>query len=130
MKISTGLIVVIVAMLLFYLRVAMLRGQRKRYEREYALKRRKVNGRSKGAALPSRPAGSPPFGVSSWPLVVISVLITIAGFVMYSKMIFLGMELVKDAALVDQLAELWYIPVSIGILLLAFSIKVDKPRID
>jgi hypothetical protein len=33
----------------FNLRIALLRGQKKRYEREYALKRRKVHGRYRKA---------------------------------------------------------------------------------
>ena len=44
-RISTELIVVIAAIAVFYLRIAMLRGQKKRYERELALKRRKVKDR-------------------------------------------------------------------------------------
>jgi hypothetical protein len=56
---SPGMIVVIVAIVLFYLRIAMLRGKKKRLEREYALKRRKSGGRSKGAALPQQAPGSP-----------------------------------------------------------------------
>ena len=48
MKFTTELIIVAVAIFLFYLRIAMLRGKKKRLEREYALKRRKVKGRSKG----------------------------------------------------------------------------------
>ncbi len=130
MKISTGLIVVLAAMAIFYLRVAMLRGQKKRFEREYALKRRKVHGRSKGAALPTQPAGSPPFGVTSWVLVVLSLIITIAGVIMYNKMVVFGMELIQDAALIEQLANFWYIPVAAGILLLTFTVKIEKPRLD
>ncbi len=130
MKISTGLIVVLAAMAIFYLRVAMLRGQKKRFEREYALKRRKVHGRSKGAALPTPPAGSPPFGVTSWVLVVLSLIITIAGVIMYNKMVVFGLELIQDAALIEQLAKFWYLPVAAGILLLTFTVKIEKPRLE
>ena len=38
MTFSTGLIVVIVAMAFFYLRIAFLRGRKKRYERDFATK--------------------------------------------------------------------------------------------
>lgn len=129
MKISTGLIVVIVAMAFFYLRIAILRGQKKRYIREYALKRRKVNGRSKGAALPSPQVGTPPFGVNSWVLVVIGILIVIAGVIMYNNMTMFGIEIIKDPELVKY-AEYWYLPVSLGIVILAFCMKIEKPRLD
>lgn len=130
MNFSTGMIVVIVAMVLFYLRIAMLRGQKKRYEREYALKRRKINGRSKGAALPSTSAVTPPYGIKSWLFVGISILLIILGMLFYNDMTLVGIELLKDTALVSQLSALWYIPVAVGVLLLAFSIKIDKPRLD
>ena len=130
MKFSTGLIVVIVAIVFFYLRVAILRGQKKRYLREYALKRRKVNGRSKGAALPASQPGSPPFGVTSWVLVVLAILVIIAGVVMYNNMSIFGMNLVGSQALIEQYSQFWYFPVAAGIVLLAFCIKIDKPRLD
>lgn len=130
MEISTGLIVVAVAMLLFYVRVAILRGQKKRFEREFALKRRKVSGRSKGAVLPTSEPGSPPFGVTSWLLVVVSILIVLVGFVMYNDMNLFGIKLFEDSELVTKLIPYWYIPVSAGVLLLAFCIKIDKPKLD
>ncbi len=130
MEISTGLIVVAVAMLLFYVRVAILRGQKKRYEREFALKRRKVSGRSKGAVLPIAEPGSPPFGVTSWFLVVLSIVVVLIGFVMYNNMNLFGITLFEDSELVTKLIPYWYIPVAAGVLLLAFCIKIDKPRLD
>lgn len=130
MTITTGFIVVIAAMAFFYLRIAILRGQKKRYMREYALKRRKVNGRSKGAALPTPQAGTPPYGVKNWFLVVICVLLILAGMIMYNNMVIFGIHIFADQALVDQYSELWYVPVAAGVVLLAFCIKIDKPRLD
>ena len=129
-KISIGFIIVAISIVLFYVRVAILRGRKKRYEREYALKRRKVSGRSKGAALPTPEPGSPPYGVKSWLLVIISIIVILSGVVMYNDMTLFGAELFKDSAFVDQIIEYWYIPVSAGVLLLAFCIKIEKPRID
>jgi hypothetical protein len=130
MKITTGLIVVVVSMVIFYLRIAILRGQKKRFEREYALKRRKVSGRSKGAALPSAEPGSPPFGVTSWFLVVFSFLVILAGVIMYNKMYVFGVTLFEGSALVEKLIPYWYIPMAAGVILLAFCLKIDKPRLD
>ena len=129
-KISTELIVVIVAIVIFYLRVAMLRGQKKRYERDLALKRRKVKGRSKGSPLPQQPKGTPPFTVRSWVLVGISMLLMLAGVVAYNKFYFLGTQLVPDPAFVEAYAKYWYILVSAGVILLAFTVTIRKPIED
>lgn len=129
MKITTGVIVVIAAMIFFYLRMAILRGKKKRYEREYALKRRKVNGRSKGAALPAAQPGSPPFGVNSWFLVAVGVIIMIAGMIMYNNMTIFGIKIITDPELLKY-TEFWYIPVALGVIILAFCMKIDKPRLD
>ncbi len=130
MKISTELIVVILAILFFYLRIALLRGKKKRMERDLALTRRKVKGRSKGAALPQKPKGSPPFNVSNWFLVAIAVLVILAGVIMYNQMVILGFPLVNDAEFVSTYSKYWYIPVAAGIIGLSFCITIDKPRWD
>ena len=130
MKLTTGLIVVIISMILFYLRIAFLRGRKKRYEREFALKRRRVNGRSKGAALPKAPAGTPPYSINSWFLVAVALIIVIFGFLLYNKMYFLNLQLISDQNFLDTFTPLWYIPVSVGILLFAFCFKIDKPLED
>src|SRR5512145_1886040 len=97
MEISTGMIVVIAAMAFFYLRIALLRGQKKRYYREYALKRRKVNGRSKGSALPTPEKGTPPFGVSSWFLVTLAILFMVVGVIMYNDFYIFGTQIFENS---------------------------------
>ena len=129
-RISTELIVVIVAMAIFYLRIAMLRGQKKRYERDLALKRRKVKGRSKGSPLPVQPKGTPPYIVRSWFLVVVSILLMLAGVIAYNKFYFLKWQILSDPVLADTYAPYWYIPVAVGVILLAFSITIRKPLAD
>ncbi len=128
--ISTELIVVIVAIAVFYLRIAMLRGQKKRYERELALKRRKVKGRSKGSPLPQQPKGTPPYTVRNWVLVAISILLMLAGVIAYNNFYFLGWQIVRDAAFVDAYAKFWYLLVSGGVILLAFTVTIRKPIDD
>jgi hypothetical protein len=130
MRISTGLIIVVVAIVIFYLRVAMLRGRKKRYEREFALKRRKVKGRSKGAALPNAQPGSPPYQVISWWLVALSFLLIVGGMVVYNKWYLFGFQLVKDTVFIETYSKFWYVPITLGILVLALSLKIQKPIID
>jgi len=129
-RISTELIVVIVAMVIFYLRIAMLRGKKKRWERELALKRRKVKGRSKGSPLPQQPKGTPPYIVRSWVLVVISILLMLLGVIAYNNFYVFGNEIIKDPTFVDSYAKFWYLAVSVGVLLLALGIDIRKPVED
>jgi hypothetical protein len=130
MTFTTGLIVVIVAMAFFYLRIAFLRGRKKRYEREFALKRRRVNGRSKGAALPQQPKGTPTYGITSWFLVAFAFILIIFGMLMYNQMTILGFDLIKNPELVNKYAQYWYIIVALGVVIFAFCFKIDKPYID
>jgi hypothetical protein len=130
MKFSTGLIVVIASMVFFYLRIAYLRGRKKRYEREFALKRRKVNGRSKGSPLPQKTPGTPPYGITSWYLVGFAVFLILFGMLMYNKMTILGLEIVKNTELITKYSDYWYIPAAIGVIVFAFCFKIDKPKLD
>lgn len=129
-KISTELIVVVAAIAIFYLRIAMLRGKKKRYERDLALKRRKVKGRSKGSPLPQQPKGTPPYIVRSWVLVVISILLMLAGVMAYNKFFFLRWPLIQDVAFVETYSPYWYVPVAVGVILLAFNVTIRKPIED
>lgn len=127
---STELIVVILAIVIFYFRIAMLRGQKKRYERELALKRRKVKGRSKGSPLPQQPKGTPPYMVRSWIMVIVSVLLMLVGVVAYNEFYILSWQILKDPAFVDAYTQYWYLMVAVGVILLAFSITIQKPVDD
>ena len=129
-KISTELIVVIAAIAVFYLRVAMLRGQKKRLERDLALTRRKVKGRSKGSPLPLQPKGTPPYTVKSWILIVISILLMLAGVIAYNQFVVFNVDLITDQAFIDAYAKYWYLAVSAGVILMAFSIGIRKPIDD
>lgn len=126
-RISTELIVVIAAIAVFYLRIAMLRGQKKRYERELALKRRKVKGRSKGSPLPQQPKGTPPYTVRSWLLAVISIILMLAGIIAYNEFYIVNWKIIQTA---DAFIPYWYIPVSVGVILLALAIGIRKPVDD
>jgi len=130
MKLTTGLIIVILAMVFFYVRIAILRGRKKRMEREFALKRRRVKGRSKGAALPQKAPGTPPYSISSWFLVGVAILLMLVGLVVYNKISIFGWEIIKDPALVDMYDKFWYIPVALGVVVFAFCFKIDKPLED
>ena len=126
-RISIELIVVIIAIAIFYFRIAMLRGRKKRYERELALTRRKVKGRSKGSPLPQQPKGTPPYGVSSWFLVAVSVLLMLAGLLAYNQFTIVTWEVIKDPVFVETYSKYWHLAVAAGVILLAFCITIRKP---
>jgi hypothetical protein len=127
MTFSTGLIVVIVTMAFFYLRIAFLRGRKKRYEREFALKRRRVNGRLKGAALPQKAKGTPTYAIVSWYLVGFAFILIILGLLMFNQMTILGYDLIKNQDLVNKYSQYWYVLVALGVVIFAFCFKIDKP---
>ncbi len=129
-RFSIELLVVVIAILLFYARIAQLRGRKKRYEREFALKRRKVKGRSKGAALPAKDPWSSNYIVKSWLLVALGIALMLAGFVAYSQFTVFGISLTQDAAFIEAYSKYWYLAVSVGVLVLAMSITIAKPRLD
>ncbi|MBP9675152.1 MAG: hypothetical protein KBD67_00275 [Anaerolineaceae bacterium] len=126
-RVSTELIVVVVAIVIFYVRIAMLRGKKKRYERDLALKRRKVKGRSKGSPLPQQPKGSSWLIVRSWALVIFSMLLMLAGIIAYNNFNVLKWPLIQDETFISTYAPFWYIPVSAGVILMAFSLTIRKP---
>jgi hypothetical protein len=130
MTFSTGLIVVIVAMALFYLRIAMLRGRKRRYERDFAMKRRRVNGRLKGSVIPQQAKGTPTYSITSWYLVAFAFILIIFGLLMFNQMTILGYELIQNKELIEKYAQYWYVLVAVGVVLFAFCFKIDKPFID
>jgi uncharacterized membrane protein YdbT with pleckstrin-like domain len=130
MRFSTELLIVVIAIALFYLRIAWLRGKKKRLERDFALKRRKVKGRSKGAMLPQKVPGTPPYGITSWFLVALAVILILAGYVAYSRFVVFGWEIVKDTAWVDNYSRFWHWAVAAGVIVFAFCFKVDLPVED
>jgi hypothetical protein len=130
MTFSTGLIVVIASMVFFYLRIAFLRGRKKRYERDFALRRRRVNGRSKGSTLPQKAEGSPPYNISSWYMVGLAFILIITGLIMYNKMTILGFNIIPNPEIINVYLEYWYVLVALGVVIFAFCFKVDKPFVD
>ncbi len=118
MKFSPGLIAVAVSILIFYARIAMLRGKKKRLERQLALKRRRVKGRSKGAALPEKDKSRPPYGVSSWWLVGLAIVFMLFGMTLYNQNWLLEYQ------------DYWWLPICLGVITFAFCFKVEVPGLE
>ena len=102
MNLDTGLVIVVVATGLFYLRVLLLQRGKARRAREFPLQQKK----SKGQKQPVPETG---IQVTSWYLVAASIIIILAGFIL------------RNSGL--SLKDYWWVVTSAGILLLAFSIR-------
>lgn len=78
--ITTELIVVAVGCALFYLRLAMIRGRRKRLQREFSLMRKRSGGKvTKDMEALQAEAERTGFAVTSWVLVVVGIVLMCLG---------------------------------------------------
>jgi hypothetical protein len=103
--------------LLFYFRVAMLRGRKRRLAREEMAE---VMSMAKGKRQKDRMAeieakkGLPNVEIRSWILVGVSVILMLSGIVFKNY---------PDLNLPQMLVEYWWVGPSAGFLLLIFAIK-------
>lgn len=113
---ETGLIVIIVAIAIFYLRILQLRGRKRRLEKQAILEHMREANRKKGKVgpLPGKDPNTPPFKVTSWILVIIAVVLMMIGVAARSTL--------DLPALVETY---WWVPTTMGILLFVFCFKVD-----
>ena len=109
MKLDTGTIVTIVAVVLFYIRLVILQSQKSR-SLSASDSTPPSGRRSKGKKKSEKKSEFFKFHISSWPLVIAGVVTISAGALLNAISPF--------GATVNAL---WWIPVSIGIVLLAFS---------
>jgi cytochrome b subunit of formate dehydrogenase len=111
--ITPGLIITAIAMLIFYFRIAQLRGFKRRLAREEALERRKkakIKGGKKDPIL-QKDFFNPQYKVRNWALVGVAVFLMLAGVTMYTANWFPA-----------QAQPYWWIAASGGVLLLAYGI--------
>ncbi len=101
MNLETGLVIVVIATGLFYLRVLLLQRGKARRAREFPL-------RQKGGGKQQAPVPETGIQVSSWLLVAISIILILAGFILRTSGV--------------TIKDYWWIITSVGILVLAFSI--------
>jgi len=116
-KFDIGIAVTAITALFFYFRVAMLRGKKRRLAREeMAEVMRMPKGKrqkDKMAEIEAR-KGRPNIEISSWVLVVISIILMLAGIVFKNY---------PDLNLPALLVEYWWAGPSLGFLLFIFAIK-------
>lgn len=116
MNLEPGMIVIIVACLVFYLRIVQLRGRKKRLEKERVLAHMRDANKKKGkiAPLPPKDPNDPPFKVTSWILVGIALVLVLVGMACRSYTFF--PQLMRD---------FWWVITTIGIVAFIFCFKAE-----
>jgi multisubunit Na+/H+ antiporter MnhB subunit len=112
MDIEPGLIIVAVAMVLFYLRLAWLRGRKKRLARLAELESKKKGKQRKDDPESFDAKNRPPYQVGSWWLVGIGAFFMLLGVTMRTAGWF-----------PEAYMPYWWVPATLGVLVFAFSFK-------
>lgn len=104
-----GMWVTIIAFGLFYLRLALLRSQKKREIREQALA---VKRQGKGAKMTVDEEHLPGYKVTSWVIIVVAVVLMLA-----------GMMARQSPGFPAWAQEYWYVGTALGAIIFAFGFK-------
>jgi hypothetical protein len=116
MKLEYGYIIVGVAMVIFYLRMAQLRGRHRRLAREEQLARLEEyqkNKKRKDRTLPPlQDKSRPSYDVASWWLVGLGGVLMLVGLAMKTSNLFPA-----------QYVTYWWGPVTAGVLVFIYSFK-------
>jgi hypothetical protein len=113
---ETGLIIILVAIGIFYLRILQLRGRKRRLEKKAILDHMREANRKKGKVgpMPGKDPNTPPFKVTSWVLVVIAVGLMLVGVAARSSL-----------SMPTLMETYWWAPTTLGILVFVFCFKVE-----
>lgn len=101
-----------IALIVFYLYLAWLRGRKRRLAREAAIAMRRASGAKKremAAKLP--PENAPTYEVRSWIVVGIALIIMLAAFPLYEGLIF------------PEYRDYYWVLVAVGVVGLAAGLK-------
>ena len=112
MKLEPGLIAVAVAMVLFYLRLAWLRGRKRRLAHQMEVQNKKKGKQRKEAEDSFDERNRPTYQVTSWWIVGAGAFFMLLGVAMRTANWF-----------PETLTPYWYVPATLGVLVFAFSFK-------
>ena len=111
LKVDYQVLIVILSMFLFYLRLAMLRGKKRRQEREEMLRVKKMGKKGAKVKVVDDPRKLK-YQVTSWVLVVLAAILMLVGLA--SR---------QTPSFPDIMNQYWYIITSLGVLLFIFCFK-------
>lgn len=111
-----GIVITAITALLFYFRVAMLRGKHRRLAKERALEQmRKASHQKKKKVKVEQPKlNKPSIEVSSWLIVVLAIILMLLGVVAKNSL---------NINLPEIVRELWWMGPSLGFILFIFGFK-------
>lgn len=109
MDVEFGIVITIIAFALFYVRLAILRQQKRRELREIALQ---VKRQGRGAKMPISEENRPGYEIRSWVLVVLAAVLMV-----------LGMAARQYTSFPLWAQEYWWVGTTLGAILLAFCFK-------
>jgi hypothetical protein len=113
MKLDYGMIITIVAVLVFYLRLIILQRQRVKRFKAIQAEARKKQGNKKLKEIAQRPVDvQMGFRIFSWPMLVIGIIV-----------ILLGAFINLSPLFPSQVRTFWWIAVVVGIFLMNYSIR-------
>jgi hypothetical protein len=111
-----GMIITAAAALLFYLRLAMLRGKHRRLAREQSLEQMRTAAQRKKpkSKLKEPPLSKPSIQVSSWVVVGIAIILMLAGVIAKNSL---------NIDLPEVVREYWWVGPSLGFILFTAGFK-------
>jgi hypothetical protein len=107
LKFDAGTIAVIIVVLLFYLRIAMIRGRNKKRQRQLMLKQQKS-----GKLVPPQDPNMPSYEITSWWLVGAAGLLMLVG---------LGLKTMTSIP--APYTDYWWLPLVAGGIIFIFCFK-------
>lgn len=106
---DTGLIVIVVIVVLFYVRLYLINRGKKRREKQVLMDRIKMG--RKAPPLPVANPDAPAFRVKSWWLIAPAFLLMLMGIAIFSQ------------PFLPEFKTLWWIPIAIGGILFIFGFE-------
>ncbi len=109
-----GIVITAITALLFYFRLAMLRGKHRRLAKEKALEQmRKASHQKKKKVKVEEPkTGKPSIEVSSWVIVIIAIVLMLAGVIAKNS---------PNLNIPEVVEQFWWIGPSLGFILFMFG---------
>lgn len=110
MKLEPGVIVIAVAMLLFYARLAMIRGRKRKEERQELIAH--MHSKRKGRAKLTPGEARPNYEIGNYYLLALGAVLMLMGMAAKTTSIFPAMYI-----------QYWWAVVTLGVLVFTFSVK-------
>ncbi len=122
LQFDAGIAITALTALLFYFRLAMLRGKKRRLAKEAALEQmRKAQNKKKKVKIQEPQTNKPSIEVSSWPVVVVAIVFMLVGVIARTPNGITPPESFQATWAVIQ--QFWWVGPSLGFILFMFGFK-------